>query len=149
MKPIAGLLREMWKEAFTKSDIGIKVYLVEPPSPAGMKGQIVLMKEKSFARPSLRQNPPGNVRSQDPREAQALAQSNKDTLLDKMQKGLSTMQMLSSVLRMRVHFGTFVLNHFRESSGGQSGYQFQDFCEMILDKRAKGRVVPGYVGFTY
>lgn len=148
MKPIAGQLRELWKEAFTKPDIGIKVYLVEPPSPAGMKGQIVLMKERGFARPSLRQNPPGNVRSQEPREAQAPSQSNRDTLLDKMQKGLSMMQMFSSVLRMRVHFGTFVLNHFREPLG-PSGYQLQEFCEMILDKRAKGRVVPGYVGFTF
>jgi hypothetical protein len=48
-------------------------------------------------------------------------------------------------MRMRVKFGTFILEKFRKIGKEASVYRFGEFVDMILDDRCQGHLVPGYV----
>ena len=72
---------------------------------------------------------------------------NDSLVLKHLQSSLDTISYIRGHLRMRVHFGTFLLDEYRRSENGECMYDFQEFQNMILHEQAKGRIVPGYVRF--
>jgi hypothetical protein len=140
------LLCTIWREFTTKSDVQLKLYLVEPPSPTIMRTKILLEKSSRVARPFLHGAELGGDQIRHWSNGHDLILMKNDSLLlTKFQKSLNTISFIRGHLRMRVHFGTFVLDEYRRSEKGECSYEFQEFQNMILHEQAKGRLVPGYV----
>ncbi|KAJ5620504.1 hypothetical protein N7510_004488 [Penicillium lagena] len=138
------LLCIIWREFSTKSDVRLKLYLVEPPSPAIMRTKIFLEKSSRVARPFLHGGELGRDQIRHwSNEHYLILLKNDSLLLRNLQKSLDTISIIRGHLKMRVHFGTFVLDEYRRSEKGESSYEFQEFQNMILHEQAKGRLVPG------
>ncbi|KAJ5279779.1 hypothetical protein N7478_005151 [Penicillium angulare] len=145
MSFIAKQLREKWKAAVAKADIRIKVYLVELPKGSTMQSQVKIVKKKRFALPILHQRVPRSSPTTRKEEETIthFQQKNDEILLRSFQKALSKAHFFAGRLRMRIHFGSFLMDHYRKPKDGESLYSLEEFQEMIMNERAIGRLVPG------
>lgn len=132
------------------NDIRIRAYLVEPPPGLLKTYKIALANPDPFSRAYIRSEVSGLSQgrvaslSQLAFENENIEQRNYDRLIDAMKKCLSQMKFSSGFLRMRVHFGTFILSRFPKFSDDDPGFDFEDFCKKLEHERVEGRVVPGY-----
>lgn len=148
------LLCTIWREFTTKSDVQLKLYLVEPPSPTVMRTKVLLEKNSRMARPFLHGVELGADQIRHWSNGHYLILMKNDSLLlTNLKRSLNTISFIRGHLRMRVHFGTFVLDEYRRpekgecsyEEKGECSYEFQEFQTMILHEQAKGRLVPGYL----
>lgn len=144
--PIVARLRESWKEAVSKLDTRVKLYLVEIPPPELFRDSIKLVQGEHGSKALLHGDPLSEAETGELRtQMVGLYTTKKELLLSSIQKSLSTIHFFSGYIRMRVHFGIFTLQSFRKLQGGQTGYRLAQFQEMLFHERAKGRLLPGYV----
>ncbi|KAJ5107410.1 hypothetical protein N7456_004085 [Penicillium angulare] len=142
---IAAQLREKWKAAVAKADIRIKAYLVELPKGSTVQSQVKMVKKESFALPVLHKPVPRSspTTRNEEEKITRFHEKNDRTLLESFQKALSKAHFFAGYLRMRIHFGSFVMDHYRKPNDGESMYSFEEFQDMIMNERAIGRLVPG------
>lgn len=144
-------IRKLYNEAVAKSDIRIRAYLVEPPPGPLKRHKIGLVEPEPFSRAYIRREIPSTLRqnhvsmSEIASESYRIQRRNHNRLLDAIKQCLSELPLSSGVARMRVHFGTFILNRFPKGPARDLGFDFDDFCSKLDHERVEGHVVPGYV----
>ncbi|KAL5356980.1 hypothetical protein BJX96DRAFT_187886 [Aspergillus floccosus] len=144
MKNIAHRLRTKWVETVASSNIKSKVYVIEPPSPNGMKKKIVVKHEHHLAKPLLRGNKLKGLDLESWQNLSGLIQSkNNARVLDAVEMSLKGVVFVRGHLRMRINLGLFVLDEYRAPQEGRDSYSFEEFREMLLYEQTKGRLIPG------
>lgn len=146
--PILAQLRELSNAAIAQSDARVKAYMIEPPSHDVYMDGVVLTKLRHGAEPALFGPPlPANSADQWHRQMAERQKANKGTLLSRVEKALSVSHFFGGHLRMRVHFGSFVLDTAQRPRNATTGYDFEEFRRMLFRDEARGRLIPGYGGF--
>lgn len=144
-EPILAWLGQLSQEAITKFDSRTKVYMVEPPTYDARKDTVVINKYPHGAEPSL-QRAPLSVKSEDSwvDERTRIKESNAELLLGSLETSMSMCHSFKGNMRMRVHFGSFVLDTFQRPKMGLDGHSFEKFRKMLAADQAKGRLLPRY-----
>ncbi|KAL2808759.1 hypothetical protein BJX63DRAFT_435812 [Aspergillus granulosus] len=143
IKQIAQRLRTLWAESVAKSNVKIKLYLVEPPEASIMKSEIVVKKENHLHKPTLQGNPLSNDGLMKWQGRLGLIQSkNNARLLNAVENCLRGVAFVRGHLRMRVNLGTFVLENYQVPEENKLYYGFEEFREMLLHGQTKGRLIP-------
>lgn len=145
-----GKIRTLYHEAYFKSELRIRAFMVEPPPGPLQAHKIALVNPDPFSRAYIRtefSGPPFQRKtwiSQLAAESKRIQLLNHDRIVECMKECLHSMDRVPSFMRLRVHFGTFVLNRFPKHSDEGFGFEFQDFYEKLRHERVEGRVVPVY-----
>lgn len=136
-------LEQVSQEAITKFDIRIKAYMVEPPSYDASQAHVVVNKYLHGAVPSL-QKATSPVKSEvswvDGRKR--IKEANRELLLSSLEASLSACLSTNADMRMRVHFGSFVLDTLPRPKAGLPGHSLEQFGRMLAFDQAKGRLIP-------
>ncbi|KAJ5740622.1 hypothetical protein N7493_000494 [Penicillium malachiteum] len=145
MAQVAAQLREQWKAAIAKSDLRVKAFLVEPGKKRLIENRVTLAKRNQlvFPVPYEMQEPLIDLDAQDVKAPHVIQKENDQIILETFQKALSQAHFFAGYLRMRLHFGSFVLDRYRTPTNPANGYSPQEFREMMLHERFQGRLVPG------
>ncbi|KAJ5691173.1 hypothetical protein N7488_011908 [Penicillium malachiteum] len=145
MAQVAAQLREQWKAAIAKSDLRVKAFLVEPGKKRLIENRVTLVKRNQlvFPVPYEMQEPLIDLNAQDVKAPHVIRKKNDQMILETFQKALSQAHFFAGYLRMRIHFGSFVLDRYRTPTNPTNGYSPQEFREMMLHERFQGRLVPG------
>ncbi|KAJ5777316.1 hypothetical protein N7520_000562 [Penicillium odoratum] len=146
MEQILARLQDLWKSTVAKLDTRIKAYILEPPSIDTMREKVVLVKSGRLALPLL-QISQQHLLHESPQpqcvDIDVIRKKNNELLLSSFRNAFSKADLFAGHLRMRVHFGSFVMDRYREPGGGQKAFGLDEFRDMILLDRARGRLVPG------
>lgn len=146
LKHITRTLRIIYQEITAKSEVRIKVYIVEPPPPSAMRSGIVMKKGGYFAKAFLHGDQLDAPSVEKWRIGMDLLRDKNNTLLlSSVQKALAAIPFLRGHLRMRVNFGSFVMEKYQRPQKDLIAYSFDEFNGMVLHEQNKGRLVPGYV----
>ncbi|KAL4939989.1 hypothetical protein BDV06DRAFT_224532 [Aspergillus oleicola] len=143
MKEIAGRIRILWAEAVAKSSIKTKIFLVEPPALKAMKSKIVVKVQNKLHIPDLQGNllKGGNLEEWQGQVDPVQTRNNK-RLLTAVENCLKGISFVRGHLRMRVNFGTFVLERYPKPEDGKTWYSSEDFRNIMLHEQTQGRLVP-------
>ncbi|KAJ5713965.1 uncharacterized protein N7483_011146 [Penicillium malachiteum] len=145
MEQVAAQLREQWKAAIAKSDVRVKAFLVEPGRKRLIENKVTLVKKNrlAFPLPPETQEPLIDLDTQDVKAPHVVRKRNDQIILQSFHKALSQAHFFAGYLRMRLHFGSFVLDRYRKPTNHTDGYTPQEFREMMCHERVLGRLVPG------
>ncbi|KAJ6006183.1 hypothetical protein N7451_004127 [Penicillium sp. IBT 35674x] len=146
MEQIIVRLQRLWKTTMAKTNTRIKAYIVEPPTKDIARNTVILVKTGKIALPFLHGTQHRLMRAKHNQKhdnTNDVQRNNSQLLLSSFQEALSHANLFAGYLRMRVHFGSFVLDRFRAADNGQKAYGLEEFREMVLLERARGRLVPG------
>ena len=146
MEQIIVRLQRLWKTTMAKTNTRIKAYIVEPPTKGIVRNAVILVQSGKIALPFLHGTQHRFLEAKHDRKrknVEDVQKNNNQLLLSSFQKALSQANLFAGYLRMRVHFGSFVLDRFRAPDNGQKAYGFDEFREMVLLERSRGRLVPG------
>ncbi|KAJ5898198.1 hypothetical protein N7504_008486 [Penicillium tannophilum] len=146
MEQIIVRLQRLWKTTMAKTNTRIKAYIVEPPTKDIMRNTVILVKTGKIALPFLhgaQHRLLGAKHDQKRDDIDDVQRKNSQLLLSSFQEALSHANLFAGYLRMRVHFGSFVMDRFRAPDNGEKAYGLEEFREMVLLERARGRLVPG------
>ena len=145
IRHIARRLRTKWSEVIASTNVKSKLYVVEPPQPSSMGRDVIVSKKSHLTKPSLLGEPSSGGDSAFWSDRAKLIQSkNKDHLLNAVDKSLRGVAFVRGHLRMRVNFGSFVLDAYRRPKDDKPSYPLEEFREMMLHEQTKGRLIPGY-----
>lgn len=150
MRHIGWRLRTKWSEAIANSSIKSKVYVIEPPEPSVMKKRVIVKKEAYLTRASLH----GDSLTESESaywvdRAKVIRFKNNARILAAIDKSLQGVSLVRGHLRMRVNFGTFILDLYRRPKDDNPSYSFGEFREMMFHEHSKGRLIPGYVAIAF
>lgn len=142
-EPILALLAKLSQEVIAKFDTRIKTYMVEPPSHDASQVRVMISKYPHGAEPSL-QRPAFPVKSEKSwaDERKRVKEANMELLLSNLETSLSMCNSFKADIRMRVHFGSFVLDTFQRPKDVSTGHSFENFRRMLALDQAKGRLIP-------
>lgn len=146
MEQIIVRLQRLWKTTMAKTNTRIKAYIVEPPTKDITRNTVILVKTGKIALPFFHATQHcllGAKHDQKRDNIDDVQRKNSQLLLSSFQEALSHANLFAGYLRMRVHFGSFVMDRFRAPDNDQKGYGLEEFREMVLLERARGRLVPG------
>lgn len=145
---ILACLRQSSQEAIAKFDTRIKAYMIEPPS-YDARTNIVSIKKYSHGVESSLQKVPFSAESEVlwADESQGIKEANIELLLSSLETSLSKCHYVKGDMRMRVHFGSFVLDTFQRPKPGLHGQSFEQFRKMLAADQAKGRLLPRYTSY--
>lgn len=120
-----------------------KAYIVEPPKPSSMKEAIVVKKGLYASKAFLEGEPMAHEELENWADrAHFIRGKNNGRILSTIEKSLQGISFDRRHLRMRINFGTFVLDSYRRPQG-KPVYTFEEFREMVLIEGVTGRLVPG------
>jgi hypothetical protein len=109
-----------------------------------MKEGIVVKKQNQLHKPVLQGSRLGGGSLEAWEDRVGLIQSKNNTrLLNAVEKCLRGISFVRGHLRMRVNLGTFVLENYQIPEDDKPSYGFEEFREMLLHERTKGRLIPG------
>lgn len=144
LREVARRLRTKWHELMATSNVRSKVYLAQPPPPTTMRTGIFVKNIQGLARPSLSGSLLKDFERGPWQERRILIQSKNDArLLSAVERSLRGLPFFRGHLRMRVNIGSFILDAYRLPRYPQTGYSFEEFREMLLHEKTRGRLVPG------
>lgn len=144
MRQILWRLRALWSEAMAVYSAKLKVFVVEPPESSVMKKNITVKKGSHSTKAFLQGDSLTESEvAQWVDQTKLIQITNDDRILDAVERSLQEVSFLRAHLRMRVNFGTFVLDAYRRPPGNKSSYTFEEFREMLLHEHVTGRLVPG------
>ncbi|EFR01472.1 hypothetical protein MGYG_04480 [Nannizzia gypsea CBS 118893] len=145
-------LRAKWAEIMAKIHIQSKLYLVQAASSNVRSKEVAISRVahsvgglgQVYATPVLHEIP---LTSMDPdtvqgREEGALT-TNESRLRETVQESLQGLRFLRGHVRMRVNFGIFILDDYREPKNSKARYSFDEFRTMLLNSRTRGHLVQG------
>lgn len=144
-------LRAKWAELMANRHVKIKLYLVQPPASDLLKNEVVVVKVSPFGSryayptpllycaPSL-----SSIQVQGWKEKNKLARAkNEVRLREAVETSLQSLRFLRGHVRMRVNFGTFVLDDYRVPKDSKPRYSFEEFRSMLFHAKTKGHLIPG------
>ncbi|KAJ5689880.1 hypothetical protein N7462_004272 [Penicillium macrosclerotiorum] len=122
-KEITHRLREMWKRAMGNLDIRIAGYFMDLPSKEIARDTVCVTKMGMLHKPFLQ----GKKISTTPESQQIPFED----------------PFFARRLRMRIHFGTFVLHRYMAPKTNKYTYGLEEFGAMVHSDNTRGRIVPG------
>lgn len=144
IRQIVHCLRTKWSETIANSSIRSKAYVVELPGPSFIRNNVIVKNNARIAKPFLYGDPPGHAElARWCSRATLIDSRNNARILNAIDKSLRGIMFVRGHLRMRVNFGTFVLDHYRVPKDNKRTYSFEEFREMLLHEDTRGRLVPG------
>ena len=145
IRQIVSRLRTKWSETIATSNVKSKAYIVELPEANFMKRDVIIKNNSRVAKPFLHGDAPSDTELSQWRSRAALVNSrNNARLLSAVDKSLRGIMFVRGHLRLRVNFGSFVLDNYRVPKYKNPAYSFEEFREMLLHEDTKGRLIPGY-----
>lgn len=145
IRQIVHRLRTKWSETIANSNVKSKVYVVELPEPDFMRRSVIVRNNSRVAKPFLHGEAPTEVElDQWCSRADLIDSKNNARLLNAIDRSLRGIMFVRGHLRMRVNFGSFVLDHYRIPKDKKPAYTFEEFREMLLHEDTRGRLIPGY-----
>ncbi|KAM5437236.1 hypothetical protein McanMca71_001153 [Microsporum canis] len=145
-------LRAKWAEVMAKIHIQSKLYLVQSDSPEIRNNEVAITRVahsigalgQEYATPVLHGPPltPMNPDFLQDQEENPTT-SNERRLRETVEESLQGLRFLRGHMRMRVNFGTFILDDYREPKDSRARYTFDEFRTMLLNSRTRGHLVQG------
>lgn len=145
---VVGFLRTSWKDGMGRTDLHIKKLMLSPLSPEFSGHGVIIRRNATLAKPILRADLFRDASADEEtfvEQMRSMHVANFAGILDNMRTSLSRINHFSDNLRMRVHFGTFILDRYRLPEGDKAAFRLAEFGAMIGQDEAQGHVVPGYV----
>lgn len=143
-------LRAKWAELMATMHVKIKLYLVQPPSSQFIRREVdvVRIPQSSggfvYATPLLFDTPSDHFQQDSVDESDnSVRAKNDNRLQEAVERSLQGLRFLRGHVRMRVNFGTFVLDDYRVPKDSKPRYPFEEFRGMLFHPRTKGHLVPG------
>lgn len=143
IREIIKRIRTKHSELLASADSRSLIYLVEPPKMDAMRPFIVVKQTGGSHKPVL--SGPLLRNSEQAlweTEAALIRLKNNDRLLRLSEYSLEALQVYRGNLRMRATFGHFTLDEYRVPRTGGSEYKFEEFREMLLNEKTRGRLLP-------
>ena len=141
-------LRTSWGEGMGRADLHIKKLMLSPLNPKFSGHGVIIRRTATLAKPFLYADPCQDASADEETFTEGMRRMHKanvDDILENMRTSLSMTNHFSGNLRMRVHFGTFILDRYRLPEGDEAAFRLVEFGAMIGQDQAQGHVVPGYV----
>ncbi|WEW55851.1 hypothetical protein PRK78_001284 [Emydomyces testavorans] len=142
---IVDRLRAEWAELLATMHVKIRLYLVQPPrnftncefeiSRSQTANGIVL------SIPTLHGVCMDSAPNQN-RKQELIRTKNENRLREALTRSLQGLRFLRGHVRMRVNFGTFVLDEYRVPKG-KPRYSYEEFRAMLFHSKTKGHLIPG------
>ena len=144
-------LRAKWAELMANRHVKIKLYLVQPPAGDLTKNEVAVVKVAPFGSSYAHPTPllyctPAMpcLQIQGWRDKNKLARAKNDVRLrEAVETSLQSLRFLRGHVRMRVNFGTFVLDDYRVPKDSKPRYTFEEFRSMLFHPKTKGHLIPG------
>jgi hypothetical protein len=135
-------LRTKWCELMATRNVQYKVYTFEPGK--FMRRRILLRTFDNKAKPLL-EGPllTESERAEWHKRAALVRSRNEINSLKATERCIKGLACYRGCLQMRVNFGTFFLDEYRLPQQPELGYSFEEFREMLLHEKTKGRLLPG------
>ncbi|KAJ5946461.1 hypothetical protein N7454_003300 [Penicillium verhagenii] len=148
MEQIITQLEGLLNEAEAKVDAGVKTYMFEPfvMDVDTVPDKVVFVKSDGRALPffsEAHQSISDTKKSLQSGDLNLILKENYQRILKSFRAALLKTDLFPGQLRMRVHFGSFVMDRYREPKGGKGVYSLEEFREMILQDRSRGKLLPG------
>lgn len=150
MKLIVQRLRTKWAELMASVNVKAKLYLAQPPSADTMRPDVDILKLSqrgggfAYASTSLYGDLLGGAqRQQWTEKSREIKLKNDARLRDTIERSLQGLRFLRGHVRMRVNFGMFVLDAYRNPTGTKQRHSFVEFRQMLLHDKTKGHLIPG------
>jgi hypothetical protein len=141
---VASRLMSKWHESLATCNVRSKVYLVEIPEARRTMTGISVKKVENIARASFPPTLSTDAQHEVSLEWLVLMRSkNESRLLNAVERSLRSLPFIEGQLRMRVNLGSFIFDEYRVPRDTDAGYSFEEFREMLLHEKTKGRLVPG------
>ncbi|KAF3480126.1 uncharacterized protein GIQ15_05473 [Arthroderma uncinatum] len=149
---VVNRLRAKWVEVMAKIHIQAKLYLVQSASAQVRKNEVAVVRVAhsvggighTYATPVLYGTPLTAMKLDFWHEQEENAAANNERrLCETIEESLYGIQFLRGHVRMRVNFGTFILDDYRMPKGSRARYTFDEFRTMLLNPRTRGHLVPG------
>lgn len=145
---VVKFLRGAWKEGMGRTDLHIKKLMLAPLPVESSMYAVTLVQHKLVAKPFLHEIERQDAcpdREDFTEKMKAMHSSNIKDILQTMRTSLSMLNYFNGNLRMRIHFGTLILDRFMNPKNNESSFNLFDFAAMIGQDQCQGRIVPGYV----
>lgn len=151
VRAIVHRLRAKWAELMANRHIKLKLYLAQPPVTNQMTSDVQVHKVSQgdngdayntpllYCIPTLTALHPPDWKE---RVIHARAK-NEGRLREGVERSLQGLRFLRGHVRMRVNFGSFILEDYRLPKDSKSRYSFEEFRSMLFYTKTKGRVIPG------
>lgn len=150
MIKIAQRIRAKWRELVATMQIRVKSYLVQPPLDRLMRSHISVAEVSKPGSNTHARIPTLSGAKLDESQLsgwndkqRSFAVKNEIRLREAVEQSLSGLRFLRGHVRMRVNFGTFVLDDYRLPKGPNSLYTFDEFRSMLFHTRTMCHIVPG------
>lgn len=150
MRMIVQRLRTKWAELMASVNVKAKLYLAQPPSIEAMRPEVDILKLSqrgggfAYASTSLYGDLLGGAqRQQWTEKSREIKVKNDARLRGTVERCLQGLRFLRGHVRMRVNFGTFVLDAYRNPIGSKERHSFVEFRQMLLHDKTKGHLIPG------
>ncbi|KAL1955788.1 hypothetical protein VTO42DRAFT_8108 [Malbranchea cinnamomea] len=126
-------LRAKWAELMANRHVKVKLYLVQPPPTDLVSNEVEIFEVRpsgsrySYATPMLCCEPiSGSLQSEDRKDKDQLVRAkNEVRLREAVERSLQGLRFLRGHVRMRLNFGTFVLDDYRIPQNSRSRLEFQ------------------------
>jgi hypothetical protein len=142
MNTMIHFIRLKWRELIAKTNIQYKVYIVEPPEH--LNNRIVVKTFGNLAKPFLERDLHIESENADWKNRVSLICSrNEIHILNATERCIKGLACYRGYLQMRANFGSFCLDEYRLPKDANVGYSFEEFREMLLHEKTKGRLLPG------
>jgi hypothetical protein len=143
-------LRAKWAELMATMHIKIKLYLVQPPAANLMRNEIKIITDGQSGGGFAHATPRlfgvslsfGQLENWEDRRL-LVRTKNQTRLRDAVEMSLQGLRFLRGHVRMRVNFGTFVLDDYRVPKDSRPQYHFEEFRAMLFHTKTKGHLIPG------
>lgn len=145
---VVKFLRAAWKEGMGRTDLHIKKLMLAPLNPEFSGHGVVIGRNYNLAKPFLHAGQFQDACADHEaftEQMKTMHISNFNDILENMRTSLSMINHFNGNLRMRVHFGTFILDKYRLPENDAAAFRLAEFGAMIGQDQAQGHVVPGYV----
>ncbi|PGH12195.1 hypothetical protein AJ80_06815 [Polytolypa hystricis UAMH7299] len=144
-------LRAKCGELMAAMHVKAKVYIVEPPEAYPIQPDVRVARvlrhsgsELTYTKPELLESVSEANESEGWNSRKAVLRSkNELRLRDAVEQSLRGLRFLRGHVKMRVNFGTMVLDEYRVAKSANGQYTFEEFREMLFHVMTKCHLVPG------
>ncbi|KAK2872072.1 hypothetical protein FQN49_002574 [Arthroderma sp. PD_2] len=145
-------LRAKWVEVMAKIHIQAKLYLVQSASSQVRKNEVEIVRVAhsvgglgfDYETPVLYGSSLTAMKLDCWHDQEKIAAANNERhLRETVEESLQGLRFLRGHVRMRVNFGTFILDEYRVPKDSRARYTFKEFRTMLLNPRTRGHLVQG------
>ena len=152
MRTIVQRFRAKWAQLMATVNVKTKLYLAQPPSADAIRTEVNISRLShpggglAYAVTSLSGDHLRVAQLEQWTENSRMVRSKNDIrLCDTIENSLQGLRFMHGHVRMRINFGSFVLDTYRTAkpSDSKQKHSFESFRQMLLLDKTKGHLIPG------